>query len=511
MPEEYDTDLLSSEVEEELTVTIPFIIDKLMMLSDELSGLPLRSYQVPIARRILESLVIGDGKTITALQCRQSGKSQVVSNTIAVAMVMLPILAKVFPDLLKKFERGVWVGCFGPTDDQAEIVYSRIVSILTSERALEFFADPDINEKITKGFGNTMHLRSGSLIRRQTAHPRSNIEGKTYHLVLIDECQDVEARVVNKSIRPMLASTHGSAIFIGTPGYVKGVFYNTIQSNKRDQVGRAKRQNHFEIHWKDVAKVSKDYGYHVKDMMREIGEDSDEFRMAYCNVWMLDKGMFTTGERVKALSDSSMEIVHAWAKTPVVVGIDPARKQDSTIVTVVWVDWDRPDEFGVYDQRILNWLDLTGMDWEAQYPAIVDFLANYRVLAIGIDGGGVGDVVMARLQVLMPNIPIYPMMSDRATQSTRWKNLKTLLERGKISWPGHAFTRRLKVWKRFAQQMEDLEIKYDGPYVIAAAPKAADAHDDYCDSLAIACAVPLEYNEWAAEVEQAVNPFYSGR
>ena len=37
---------------------------------------------------------------------------------------------------------------------------------------------------------------------------------------------------------------------------------------------------------------------------------------------------------------------------------------DSTVVTVVWVDWDRPDEFGYYDHRILNWLELHGDDWE---------------------------------------------------------------------------------------------------------------------------------------------------
>lgn len=509
MSDDDDLAYLYEEVENEVSVTVPSLINTLIKLSNELSGLELRPYQVPIAYRILESLILGDGATITALQCRQSGKSQVVSNTIAIAMVMLPILAKVFPDILKKFERGVWVGCFGPTDDQAEIVYSRIVSILTSEQSVEFFADPDINEKVTKGFGNTMHLRSGSLIRRQTAHPRSNIEGKTYHLVLIDECQDVEARVVNKSIAPMLASTRGTMIMIGTPGYVKGVFYNTIQSNKREQTGKNKKQNHFQVDWKVVARVSREYGLHVKDMMRRIGEDSDEFQMAYCCRFLLDKGMFTTSERIESLGDTSMQIVHAWNKTPVVVGIDPARKQDSTIVTVMWVDWDRPDEFGVYEQRVLNWLDLTGKDWESQYPAIVDFLSNYRVLAIGIDGGGVGDVVMARLQVLLPGIPIYPMMSDRATQSTRWKNLKMLLERGKISWPAHAYTRRLKIWKRFTQQMEDLEIKYDGPHVIAAAPKAADAHDDYCDSLAIACAVPLEYSNWAAEVEVSSSPFYA--
>lgn len=483
------------------------IVDRILVIVDELSGLPLYGYQQPIARRIIESLIIGDGATITAIQARQSGKSEVVANTIAACLVLLPILAKVFPDLLDKFSRGLWVGCFAPTDDQAEIVYSRIVSRLTSDRAQEMFADPDINERVTKGHGNTMHLRNGSLIRRQTAHPRSNIEGRTYHLMLVDECQDADARVINKSIGPMGASTNATMVFIGTPSYHKGAFYSTIQSNKRQATKRGARQNHFEVDWKEVAKWNKNYGKFVKKEMLRIGEDSDEFRLAYRLHWLLDKGMFTTTERMDELGDKSMEIVHAWNKTPVVVGIDPARKQDSTIVTVVWVDWDRPDEFGFYEHRVLNWLDLSGVGWEEQYARIVDFLANYRVFAIGVDEGGLGDPVIARLRVLMPDIPIEGVHSDRSTQSKRWKHLKDLLERRKIGWPAHAKTRRLKTWKRFYQQMEDLELKFEGPYVIAQAPKAADAHDDYADSLAIACIIATEHT--VAEVEVSHSPFYS--
>lgn len=483
------------------------IVDRLLIIVDELSGLPLHGYQKPIARRIIESLIIGDGATITALQARQSGKSEVVANTISACMVMLPILARVFPDLLGKFERGLWVGCFAPTDDQAEIVYSRIVTRLTSERAQDFFSDPDIDEKITKGHGNTMHLRNGSLVRRQTAHPRSNIEGRTYHLMLVDECQDAEARVINKSIGPMGASTNATMVFIGTPSYQKGAFYNTIQVNKRQATKRGGRQNHFEVDWKEVSKWNRNYEKFVKKEMLRIGEDSDEFRLAYRLHWLLDKGMFTTSERLEELGDKSMEILPSWHKTPVVVGIDPARKQDSTIVTVVWVDWDHPDEFGYYEHRVLNWLDLSGVGWEEQYARIVEFLANYRVFAVCVDEGGLGDPVIARLRVLMPHVEIIGVASDRSTQSKRWKHLKELLDRGKIGWPAHAKTRRLKVWKRFAQQMEDLELKFEGPYVVAQAPKAADAHDDYADSLALACIAAQDFQ--VPEVEVSYSPFYN--
>jgi hypothetical protein len=347
----------------------------------------------------------------------------------------------------------------------------------------------------------------GSFLSRQTAHPRAKIEGRTYHIILIDECQEAEEKTVNKSIAPMGASTHATMVYIGTPTYWKGVFYRQIQLNKRQATRRGAKTDHFAADWKEVAKWNKNYELYVKKEMLRTGEDSDEFRLSYRLHWLLDKGMFTTTDILDRLHDTSMEMVLAWNKTPVVVGIDPARKQDSTIVTVVFVDWDRPDDFGFYQHRILAWLDLENQDWETQYHRIVEFLANYSIFRVGVDEGGLGDVVIDRLRRLMPHLEIIAVGSSKPEQSKRWKHLMQLFSRQAIGWPGHAKARRLKVWKRFRQQFEDLELHYDGPHVVAAAPKESGAHDDYCDSLALACQMTEDYT--APRVEVMNNPFYS--
>ena len=493
-------------MEESTQEFVDLIVDKVLLFTDAMSGHPLHPYQVPFARRFVESLIIGDGATITALFSRQSGKSETVANVTAACMIILPVLANIYPDMLGKFKEGVWVGAFAPVDDQADTLYGRIVSRLTSDRAQDILSDPEIDDRVV-GKGRTMSLqRLGSLVRKQTAHPRATIEGRTYHVILIDECQGADERVVNKSIGPMGASTNATMVFTGTPSYEKGVFYKQIQQNKRQATRRGARQNHFEADWKEVSRWNENYSKFVKKELLRIGEDSDEFRLSYRLHWLLDKGMFTTSERLDALGDLSMEVVKSWHKSPVVVGIDPARKQDSTIVTVVWVNWDRPDEFGYYEHRILNWLDLSGVGWEEQYFRIVEFLRNYSVFAVGVDVGGVGDVVAARLKVLLPHLDIVEIGSQRPDQSKRWKHLMELLDRGKIGWPAHAKTRRLKTYRRFRQQMEDLEKKFEGPYVLAAAPREADAHDDYADSLAIASVLTLEHT--MPEIEVSHGSFF---
>jgi hypothetical protein len=485
------------------------IIEKMLVVIDEISGHPLRPYQVPFASRMLESLILNDGDILTALFSRQSGKSEVVANVVAAAMIMFPILAKIFPDLMGQFKEGLWVGAFAPVEDQADNLFGRIVQRLSSESALAFISDIEIDDSIGAGARYITLKRNGSLCRKQTCHPRATIEGRTYHLILIDEAQGADEKMVSKSIFPMGAETNATKVMTGTPTYEKGIFYKEIQRNKRAVTRKSSKQNHFEADYKEVSKWSPRYAITTKKEILRVGADSDEFKLSYRLIWLLDRGMFTTDEQLKDLSIDSMKIVPAYHQTPVLVGIDCARKVDSTVVTVVWVNWDRPDEYGYFEHRILNWLDLTGMGWEEQYFRIAEFLANYNIMAIGIDEGGVGDVVASRLRVLMPHVDIVELSSQRPAQSERWKHLSELIDRKAIAWPGHSTVRRLRSYRKFMVQMADLEKDFQGPYVLAQAPREAEAHDDYPDSLALACVLSKDYT--MPFVEQSSGSFLYDR
>ena len=485
------------------------LIDKMMDFLKVLVGHDLHPYQKPLARRIMESVIINDGEEVTALASRQSGKSETVADTVATLMILLPRLAKLYPDLLGKFNDGVWVGLFAPTESQAETLFGRAVTRLTSERAVDIMGDVEIDDSAVRVGGVTRQIKlkkSGSTITMMTANPRAKIESKSFHLIVIDECQEADDFVVSKSISPMLAYYAGTMVKTGTPTTSKNNFYRSIQLNRRRQTTKGNRQNHFQWDWKDVSKFNPNYEKFIRKEMLRIGEESDEFQMSYNCKWLLERGMFVTSTIMDNLGDTSQELVKVWHKTPVVVGIDPARKTDSTVITVVWVDWDRPDEFGYFDHRILNWLELQGDDWEEQYFQIVNFLSNYDVLAVGVDANGVGDAVAQRLKLLLPRAEVMPITSSPSEQSKRWKHLQALIQRQMISWPSHAKTRRLRTWKRFYQQMVDAEVQYKGPNFLVAAPDESYAHDDFVDSLGIACS--LTQDLVMPEVVSSSNPFF---
>ena len=154
----------------------------------------------------------------------------------------------------------------------------------------------------------------------------------------------------------MLAANAGTMVKIGTPGYNKGDFYKAINLNKRR--ARGKRSNHFEYDDRVVGKYNPAYKKFVEKEKLRLGEDSEEFQMSYRLKWMLERGMLITEDDLDILADKSMPLVKAWHRTPLVVGIDPARVKDSTVVTVCWVDWDHPDPAGYREHRILNWLEI---------------------------------------------------------------------------------------------------------------------------------------------------------
>jgi hypothetical protein len=485
------------------------LVMKILLFTENFCKLKLHPYQREVAYRVIESVILAEGEEITVLQARQSGKSATLGSIITGLMILLPRLAKVFPDLLGQFADGFMVGIFAPTEGQAETVWNRVYENLTSEHGRTILADPEINDKgVKKKYEKspTVWLPGcRSLCRMQTANAKAKIESKTYHFVLVDECQEADDDKVTKSIAPMLSTTAGTRVYTGTPARTKNIFYDACMANKRRMTQRGQKRNHFEYTYKTAIKYNPWYKKYIAKEKARIGEDSDEFQMSYNCKWMLEQGMYITEEKLNSLADTHMRLQPYWFRDPVVVGIDPARTADSTVVTVVWVDWNNPDYFGYREHRILDWLEIHNKDWETQYAMIIEFLSRYNVLRIGVDATGMGGPVAERLQVLMPNVDVVPIDSDLKNQSERWKHLKNLIERQRFIYPAHSSVRRLKKWQKFHQQMIDLETKFTGKFMTAQAPDVRNAFDDYADSAALACFMTKD--EIMEHAEAVESPF----
>ena len=96
LPEE-----LVEELDETSAEFVDQLVTKLVLFTEQFCDVEFFPYQIPIAYRVIESIVIGDGEEITLVATRQSGKSEVISNVLASMMVILPKLAPIYLSLIK--------------------------------------------------------------------------------------------------------------------------------------------------------------------------------------------------------------------------------------------------------------------------------------------------------------------------------------------------------------------------------------------------------------------------
>lgn len=498
----------------DLKWNVKFLAEKCMHFAQVLSGVTLYPYQVPFGLRVMESLLENDGEEITALFARQSGKTETIAVVCDGAMVILPLLATVFPEKLGHFKDGLWIGLFAPIGDQTATTYERIKLRLRNEMASEILADPEVNDGVGSRFG-TLSTLKGSFVRAHSANKQTKIESKTYHLLIMEECQDIVDSIIRKSIHPMGASTNATIVKIGTANTRKSEFYNAIQRNKRREVKRAAKKNHFQFDYKIVQKYNPKYAAYIKKEKERLGVDSDEFRMAYGLEFILERGMFLSDERWDAMCEmgKKLGLVKETDGGFQAAGIDNGKTNDSTLVTVVDFDMDHgvtgADGRVHYTKTVLAWLELYGDDYESQFWQIVDFLAPFLGLKVlVIDATGVGDPIADRfLHYYEDTLTVVPYKYSTPSKSIMYKYFLQEILADRVIIPSSAKVQRTSEFKRCKQQCLDMEKRYSGQYMVCCHPDAKEAHDDYPDSMAMA--VFGNMVEFMAELEESDNKFYS--
>jgi len=193
--------------------------DVIMEFSQVQTGISLYDYEYEFGWRIVYSILVEDADEITALFSRQSGKTETVAVVVCGCMVILPILGKELgsDERLAKFAGGFWCGIYAPNYDLAGILWSRMKARMYGISSRGILKDPEIGIDL-RGELENMVLPNGSFCDCGTASPHAKIEGKTYHLVMLEECLGGESEVVT----PRGEVTIQSLVEIGYRGKVLG-------------------------------------------------------------------------------------------------------------------------------------------------------------------------------------------------------------------------------------------------------------------------------------------------
>lgn len=427
-----------------------------------------------------------------------SGKSETTSTICGGLAIILPVLANTpmfcTDKRLMGFKSGFMIGCFAPTLRQAQIVFNRMKKRMGSNYSQEILEELGVTFNVANG--QNVILSNGSLISSQSASEGANIEGDSYMLIIVDEAQDVGNFKYSKSISPMGAFYNATKILIGTATTFKGFFYESIIRNNEEHKKGIGRRNHFQYNYEVVMKYNPSYGKYIEGEKKRLGEHSDEFQMSYNLKWILERGMFIDIKTFNALLNDNLGLILEDMGASHIIGIDLGKKNDSTIITAIEVDWNNPvlvetakeldvPDYTVYPVVLKNWHEIQGDNWNEQYEIIMDFISHYKVDKVVIDGTGVGDAIYDRIRANL-DCEVIPFVFSKQGKSDLYKHFNSEVRGGRITVPSDALTRDTREFEKFSQQMLDLEKGYSGQCLVVAHPNVAGAHDDYPDSLALA-------------------------
>lgn len=311
----------------------------------------------------------------------------------------------------------------------------------------------------------------------KTSHP----ESKTLDLIIIEEAQNVDEFALLNYVFPMGAATNASKIFVGTAGYQICYFQKLlIRSGIKKFVYDcykviADRQKMYE---KTGDSFHLNYANYIKKE-EERGIDTDEFKTQYLLQWVLGAGQFITEENFNEMVGVYSR-VYQDKNNKCYAGIDTAKDPDSTIVTIL--RWNTEKK----KKEICNWLRLHGDNYKNQFDIICQFLSNYNVKALAIDSTGQGDFMPDMFEAETnwrdENSGLYRIKFSAVSKDIMYKNLGVVCREFLTTIPIIA----TKEAEEFKQQMLDLQKEHKGELLSCHHPDSKDAHDDYCDSWALA-------------------------
>lgn len=485
------------------------LVEKLLELADALAGSKLYDYQKDFARAVLYSVIEREAEEISALFARQSGKSQTLSALGGSLMIMMPYFAIKFPEddrfcyydrkseSTRSYRDGFWIGVFAPKKEQAGIIFNRVKAFLQRDVAKAVLAEAGLT--FTTNNGDRVRLSNGSFIKSSSASDQANIEGDTFHLGIEDESQDISDEKSNKSIGPMLAATGGTRVKIGTANARKSHFYNTCRRNVRREIEGA-RKHHFLVRWEVAAARNSFYAKYVEKEALRLGRTSDEFRMAYCCEFMLERSQGIPeahfNNRTVITGPYSDIIIRRRRGAHYVAGVDFGKFHDPTVVTLLEVDWDNPRQvleaqdpekgsicLELFGKHVCDWLELLGDDYEAQMVTIQRFLKPWGVERLCLDYTGVGVALGDRAMSLFSpaDVVLVPLSDDSNDRLAR--QLLADIHGGYITWPGGPECAQRHEFKQFKKEALDVEKQYNRGLLKLQHPELRNAHDDYIYSL----------------------------
>lgn len=463
---------------------------------------------------------------------RQSGKTTSIVHIVEIILIFVS----------KLFKLPIEVGIFAPQKEQANTDFKRLKRALARSKQDLIVVDHDANRQAKEeSNAKTITLGNGSSCYIFPVSTTSNPESKTLHVIIIEEAQDIDDKIINEEVLPMGAATNAVVVRVGTAGDKYCDLYWAVQKGKAYVMTypeiAADRRRMYEM-TKDPRHLI--YEQRVKQEIIKHGLASAAIQRPYYNVWQLQIGQFITAQqlfpcRVDRLyedpgADPDFREYHTWRRggrrqLPEIdawmaqhnieeqraamfrvwtearhyFGLDTAKKADQTVLKIGrMIDGKLTVVRSVQGMR--------GLNYEDQFKDVLKpELAWFKVGAGAIDSTGQGDF-MPDMFERNTGYQIYRVTFSLQSKDIMYKGLYNKIVNGKFAYhwqdpevyaarsltPGIPMTPQqytAKASDEFEDEMIKLETDYVGEKMKIHHPETAsdgrEPHDDHPDATAL--------------------------
>tara|TARA_R110002051_G_scaffold127106_1_gene200748 strand:+ start:3940 stop:5322 length:1383 start_codon:yes stop_codon:yes gene_type:complete len=367
------------------------------------------------------------------------------------------------PLMLKTVKHECTIVIAAPTQNQAGIMYDRIRSLIMNNEFLKGYVVRNTQTELWVNFLDNTGM--SKIITRATGEHGTTLRGYSPHCIIADECSFIKTSIL-KAFLPSGMATQARVWLTSTPFSKSGYFFEACQNSKMKKPDGLWTEFHVKSTDNPLVKEDPTFIEEIKRLTKEeyVQEVEGEF---------LDIG--------NALIPNILLRDAVRDKKPVgelryYMGVDVARSgRDETVYTVIAVD--KEDEIFVEDvfaESQSNVVDVCGR--------IGDMVRDYRLETVYIDETGLGGglIDLAREQ----DIPARGVVFSLQEKASMYKNLRLIFENHRIT---------LKKVDKLVYQLSYLSREYTESGIMKI---KSEEHDDYPDSLVLACRAVSSGNQW---------------
>jgi phage FluMu gp28-like protein len=341
-----------------------------------------------------------------------------------------------------------------PTQNQASIMFDRIRTLVVKNEFLSGYVVRNTQTELLLNFLDNTGI--SKIITRATGETGTGLRGYSPHVIIADECSFIKTDIL-RAFLPSGMATQAKVWLTSTPFSKAGYFYEACQNSKpRNPDGMWT-----EFHVKSIQNplIQKDPTFieEIKRLTREEYTQEVEGEFLDIGDALIPNSLIT-----ESITDGQPR-----GNVRYYMGVDIARTgRDETVFTVVKVD----DDDVVYVEHVeaesqSNVVEVAGK--------IQDMVRDYRIETVYVDetglGGGLVDLCRER------RVPVRGVMFSLQEKADMYKSLRLLFENHKI---------KLKQVNKLVYQLSYLRREYTETGIMKI---KSDEHDDYPDSLVLAC------------------------